>query len=511
MDGKTYDQNFDVQNRLTSVVEAGQTTTFRYDASGLRVMTTRPDGTLVYTPFPGFEEEVLPGAPAYANRQATESESPSSHSIVSTTRESFAMQESAAQATLTFNPTDDARVKLTSGNNNYDPGYLRLRNGTYETYVMFDVSGVSGSVSSATLRLYAYDGSDSGGSVYSVGTGWDETTITANNAPGISGTALDTVGSVSNDTWVEYDVTAAVSGNGMVSFGLDSTSTNSLYFYNKEDSNPNHPELLIVTGGGTPTDTPTPGPTSTNTPIPPPTDTPTAGPPPTVTPSVSPTPIPTATNTPVDTPTPGSGSSQTLSPTDDARVKLSSGNSNYDPGYLRLRSGTYETYLQFDVSGLSGTVSNATLRLYAYDGSDSGGSVYDVGDGWDETTITANNAPGISGTALDTPCSVSNDSWVEYDVTSAVAAAIAGDGVASLGLDSTSTNSLYFYNKEDSNPNHPELLIELNGGGGPTPTNTPVGPTSDTVGEFNLYENWSQSSKTRDSSLRSFFARKPSI
>ncbi len=39
-------------------MSTGQTTTFFYDADGQRVMTSRPDGVVVYTPFPDYEREV---------------------------------------------------------------------------------------------------------------------------------------------------------------------------------------------------------------------------------------------------------------------------------------------------------------------------------------------------------------------------------------------------------------------------------------------------------------------
>ena len=38
-----------------------QTTTFFYDADGQRVMTSRPGGVVVYTPFPDYEREVAAG------------------------------------------------------------------------------------------------------------------------------------------------------------------------------------------------------------------------------------------------------------------------------------------------------------------------------------------------------------------------------------------------------------------------------------------------------------------
>lgn len=55
--GTIYDQTFDVENRLSTVTSNGQTTTFYYDASGQRTMTQKPDGTFIYYPFPGYEEE----------------------------------------------------------------------------------------------------------------------------------------------------------------------------------------------------------------------------------------------------------------------------------------------------------------------------------------------------------------------------------------------------------------------------------------------------------------------
>ncbi|MCI0728561.1 MAG: hypothetical protein L0332_17830 [Chloroflexi bacterium] len=55
----SYTQNFDIENRLASVTKAGAgTTTFTYDANGQRMLTVKPDGTLILTPFPNYEEEI---------------------------------------------------------------------------------------------------------------------------------------------------------------------------------------------------------------------------------------------------------------------------------------------------------------------------------------------------------------------------------------------------------------------------------------------------------------------
>jgi len=54
--GVVHELNFNNENRLASVkVGAAQPTVFAYDADGQRVMTTQPDGTIVYTPFPDYE------------------------------------------------------------------------------------------------------------------------------------------------------------------------------------------------------------------------------------------------------------------------------------------------------------------------------------------------------------------------------------------------------------------------------------------------------------------------
>ena len=61
-DSGNYTQAFDVENRLTTVTNpnTGEVTTFSYDANGQRVLTIEPDGTEIYYPFPGYEEEVVP-------------------------------------------------------------------------------------------------------------------------------------------------------------------------------------------------------------------------------------------------------------------------------------------------------------------------------------------------------------------------------------------------------------------------------------------------------------------
>ncbi|MBE7528926.1 MAG: hypothetical protein HND44_21130 [Chloroflexi bacterium] len=53
-----YTHIFNVENELVSVVNNGSTTTFAYDASGIRVKAVAPNnGTVTDYPFPGYEVE----------------------------------------------------------------------------------------------------------------------------------------------------------------------------------------------------------------------------------------------------------------------------------------------------------------------------------------------------------------------------------------------------------------------------------------------------------------------
>ena len=94
--------------------------------------------------------------------------------------------------------------------------------------------------------LYVTDATDNVGSWYSVATSWSEATLTAANAPAIGGTPVATVGAAALNQWVEFDVTAAVVGNGLVSFANLAASTNGVYWSSKEGANP--PQLVITTG-----------------------------------------------------------------------------------------------------------------------------------------------------------------------------------------------------------------------------------------------------------------------
>jgi hypothetical protein len=112
--------------------------------------------------------------------------------------------------------------------------------------VTFDLSGVSGTVTSAKLRLFTTDASPYGGQVYAVpAASWTESGITFANAPALA-TPLGLLGATTVNAWAELNVTSVVQAGGKVSFGIDSTSTNSAYYSAREGTNP--PQLVVTTG-----------------------------------------------------------------------------------------------------------------------------------------------------------------------------------------------------------------------------------------------------------------------
>ncbi|MCC6166183.1 MAG: DNRLRE domain-containing protein [Caldilineaceae bacterium] len=233
------------------------------------------------------------------------------------------------------------------------------------------------------------------------------------------------------------------------------------------DSNPNENDgkvyefALGQPAGATPTATPTP----TDTP------TPTAGPSstPTDTPTSTDTPLPTDTPTVTPTPTnPPPFSTLTLVAAADAEVRQDAPNTNYGTKTrLNVDSPNEESYLRFVVSGVTGTVQRATLRLFATNGSSNGPSLYRTGNSWSETGITWSNRPAPTSGVIANVDSIPSNVWVEYDVTSL----IAGDGTYDLVFLPDSTKGVAFSSREGSAP--PQLVVEFVTG----PTSTPAAST----------------------------------
>ncbi|MDR3575847.1 MAG: DNRLRE domain-containing protein [Anaerolineaceae bacterium] len=210
----------------------------------------------------------------------------------------------------------------------------------------------------------------------------------------------------------------------------------------------------------TPTNTPVNTPTPTNTPVntPTPTNTPVNTPTPTNTPVSTPTPTNTPVNTPTPTPTPTSSGSITLNPAADSYVNSSSPTTNYGTSKTLYvdNSPIEHSYIRFNVTGLSGAPSKATLKIFANSTQSTGFDVYSVSDNtWTETGINYSNAPAFAGTKTGSSGAIkTSGQFYSVDVTSLVT----GNGQVSFGLLTTSSTAINLSSRE-SGANAPQLVI----------------------------------------------------
>jgi hypothetical protein len=116
-------------------------------------------------------------------------------------------------------------------------------------YLTFSVSGLSGTVTTATLRLWADVADLRGAAVHAAPGSWSEDSVTASNAPA-AGDAVTLTGPVSAKTWVTADVTPLVPGNGVISVALTQVGSGSGQYDSREGAHP--PELVVQTTSGAP-------------------------------------------------------------------------------------------------------------------------------------------------------------------------------------------------------------------------------------------------------------------
>jgi glucose/arabinose dehydrogenase len=149
---------------------------------------------------------------------------------------------------VTLAPEADARVQEANRSTNYGTSRsLRTDGGAdpdVESFLRFTVSGISGSIQAAKLRVHAFSGTGNGPAVYGAGNTWSETGITWGSRPARTSGAHDDKAAISANSWVEYNVKPLVSGNGTYTFVLATTSSDGVDFHSREGSLP--PQLVLT-------------------------------------------------------------------------------------------------------------------------------------------------------------------------------------------------------------------------------------------------------------------------
>ena len=338
---------------------------------------------------------------------------------------------------LTFKAEADAHVQegdpTANTGTSADLEVIRERGQSAESYLRFTVSGLSGAVQSARLRVYSTtETAEDGPALYTTENTWTETEVTWENRPTRAVTASGDQTLVRKFGWVEYDVTALVTGDGTYSFVLAGDTEEGLLFSSRESSN--GPELIITVASATPT-------------------------------AAAATPDGTTTE---------AGDALTFTAEADAHIAQEAPAANHGTsGELLSNSGSdvaQISYIRFSVTGIEDPVQNAKLRVFATKGSTDGPAVHFADSQWREAGadgITWNGQPTLLSGPMENKEAVEEGSWLEYDVT----AAVTGDGIYSFALVADSNDEVTFSSREGTEA--PQLIVTT-GLSLPTPTPRPV-------------------------------------
>ena len=154
---------------------------------------------------------------------------------------------------LTFAAEADARVEQPSPDTNFGASNsLRLDQATggaedIDSYLRFGVDGLTGRVVAAKLRLRSTGNTIHGVAVHTAGGGWTETGIKWSNQPAFAPAPIAQVSGIEAQQWVEWDVTAAVTGDLPVNLRLTPTGDDGVTFHSREAANQTLRPQLVVT------------------------------------------------------------------------------------------------------------------------------------------------------------------------------------------------------------------------------------------------------------------------
>ncbi len=152
-----------------------------------------------------------------------------------------------SSGSATFTPVADSYVDASVPAGNFGKSAQVRIDGSpvVRTYLRFSLTGINGTVTSAVLRVYANSAQTLGYDAYPVaGNTWVESAITNANAPSFGAGRLGSSGRITAATWTSVDVTSAISGSGVFSFGLSTTSSTAVSLSSREGA---HPPQLVIT------------------------------------------------------------------------------------------------------------------------------------------------------------------------------------------------------------------------------------------------------------------------
>lgn len=200
-----------------------------------------------------LQEETATAAPPTLTAVPTDTAIPATDLPTATLPPTEESEPVSASTPRVFIAEADARVRESSpSTNDGEDDTLQVDGASstdMESFIRFTLSDLTGAVKSARLRVYVMDNAtDNGPAVYATDPSWTEGEITWDNRPERTSPATDNKGNLSANSWVEYDVTPLIAGEGAVSFVLVADSDDGVVFSSRQGVQP--PELTVTFGSG---------------------------------------------------------------------------------------------------------------------------------------------------------------------------------------------------------------------------------------------------------------------
>ncbi len=418
---------------------------------------------------------------------------PSSAAVVTTPAPS-------GPTTLTFVAVEDSYTDATNPNANFGTAtnVFSDTSPAQRGYLKFTVSGVTGTVQSAVVRLWVTDSTSNAPQLATSSSAWTEAGLTWNNQPA-PGAVTGDLGSAAKNTAIEYPVTAVVNGDGTYSFVLVAQSSNGLGVASRQATATNRPQLVITFVPSSSGDTEAPSvPTgvdavatsSTHVDVTWAASTDNVGvtgydvlrdgaviaslpgtalsyPDATVVASTTYSyqvvakdlagnqSVPSSAAV-VTTPAPSGPTTLTFVAVEDSYTDATNPNANFGTAtnVFSDTSPAQRGYLKFTVSGVTGTVQSAVVRLWVTDSTSNAPQLATSSSAWTEAGLTWNNQPAPGAVTGDLGSAAKNTA-IEYPVT----AVVNGDGTYSFVLVAQSSNGLGVASRQATATNRPQLVI----------------------------------------------------
>ena len=96
------------------------------------------------------------------------------------------------------------------------------------------------------MRIFVSNGSGASSEIFGISADWNENSITWTSRATLATEKVAASQTSPEGTWVEYDVSSLVTGDGTVNLGLFNTHSDGIGFSSRQGSNP--PQLIVVPG-----------------------------------------------------------------------------------------------------------------------------------------------------------------------------------------------------------------------------------------------------------------------